>query len=278
MSAVAAVSPTALGVPGVENPEGLRIRFSKVGKVSWTSHRDVARMWERALRRSGLRVAWSSGFSPHPLLSFGLALPTGCSSMAEYLDVRLDLEEGEAESGFLVPRDVGPDGSQDRIAVAELPEVLSPLLPQGVDVQGTGWVLHGAVSLQQDVTSCSWDLEVLGVATDELAARVEQLLGAPSIIIRRERKGRTVEDDLRPSVRALSVVGGGAPRLRAELASHPRGVRPRELLDGLGPDLELARACRTHQWIERDGARWEPLMVSGQEPGADAPHAQERAS
>ena len=53
-------------------------------------------MWERALRRSGLPVAWSEGFSPRPLLSFGLALPTGGESLAEYLDVRLDLGRGPA--------------------------------------------------------------------------------------------------------------------------------------------------------------------------------------
>ena len=67
----------------------LRLRFTKAGKVRFTSHRDVARMWERALRRSRLPVAYSQGFSPHPLVSFGLALPTGCESHGEYLDVRL---------------------------------------------------------------------------------------------------------------------------------------------------------------------------------------------
>ena len=67
----------------------LRVRYSKTGKVRFTSHRDVVRMWERALRRSGLRVAWSEGYSPRPLLSFGYALPTGAESLAEYLDVTL---------------------------------------------------------------------------------------------------------------------------------------------------------------------------------------------
>ena len=68
----------------------VRFRFSKTGKIRFTSHRDVARMWERALRRSRLPVALSQGFSPHPLLSFGLALPTGCESLGEYLDARLE--------------------------------------------------------------------------------------------------------------------------------------------------------------------------------------------
>ena len=58
-------------------PIKVRFRFTKLGKIRFTSHRDVARMWERALRRSLLPVALSQGFSPHPLLSFGLALPDG---------------------------------------------------------------------------------------------------------------------------------------------------------------------------------------------------------
>ena len=52
----------------------IRIRFSKLGKVRFTSHRDVARIWERALRRAAVPVAYTEGFSPHPKLSFGLAL------------------------------------------------------------------------------------------------------------------------------------------------------------------------------------------------------------
>ena len=65
----------------------VRLRFSKLGKVRWTSHRDVARMWERALRRAEVRVAYSEGFSPRPKLAFGLALSTGHESLGEYLDV-----------------------------------------------------------------------------------------------------------------------------------------------------------------------------------------------
>ena len=47
----------------------VRLRYSKLGKVRWTSHRDVARMWERALRRAEVPVAYSEGFSPRPKLS-----------------------------------------------------------------------------------------------------------------------------------------------------------------------------------------------------------------
>ena len=139
-------------------PEGrrrLRLRFSKEGKIRFTSHRDVARMWERALRRSGLPVAYSEGFVPHPLVSFGLALPTGCESYGEYLDLRLEpAAPGE-----------GP--------VAGLPGVLSDLLPEGIEVQVAALVDDTEGSLQQEVGSCDWELEVLGVPGEELAERVE---------------------------------------------------------------------------------------------------------
>ena len=90
----------------------LRVRFQKLGKVRWTSHRDVARMWERACRRVQLPLAWTGGFSPRPKLSFGLALPTGAESVAEYLDLEL-----------------APDAVVD---VENLPARLSPALPAGV--------------------------------------------------------------------------------------------------------------------------------------------------
>lgn len=255
-------------------PWSVRFRFTKLGKIRFTSQRDVARMWERALRRSGLPVAWSEGFAPRPLLSFGLALPTGSESRAEYLDVRL--QGGHDE---LVPV---PQGRPEALA-----PVFSELLPEGLVVTAAAAVRVGRNSLQQEVTSCNWELEVLGLTAGELATRVERLLGAPSVVIQRERKGRTASDDLRPAVRSLAVggagsggaVGGEVPcRLEATLATQPRGVRPRELLEGLGAELRLARACRTHQWIEREGARWEPLDLSGRLPDPGAANAPERAS
>jgi radical SAM-linked protein len=256
-------------VPPDEQPSDkqrrLRLRFSKTGKIRFTSHRDVARMWERALRRSGLPVAYSQGFVPHPLVSFGLALPTGCESQGEYLDVRL----GAAASG--------------ETPVAELPAALTLLLPEGIGVQAAALVGAAEGSLQQEVESCDWELEVLGVSSEELRERVDNVLRAPVLTVRRQRKGREFDDDVRPAILALSVAGTHG-EVKAELATHPRGVRPADLVTALGADTAPGRACRTHQWIERDGARFEPLPLSGLTTGAaavqharrDLPHVRDR--
>ena len=105
----------------------VRIRFSKLGKIRFTSHRDVARIWERALRRATLPVAYTEGFSPHPKLSFGLALSTGHESLGEYLDVDLAADPGSVD-------------------IEGLPARLDPCLPIGLDVQVAAEIEPGTPS------------------------------------------------------------------------------------------------------------------------------------
>ncbi len=226
----------------------VRVRFQKLGKVRWTSHRDVARMWERACRRVRLPLAYTSGFSPRPKVSFGLALPTGAESLAEYLDMEL-VEDAEVDIG-------------------RLPELVTPALPVGVDATAAAVIEHGTPSLQEDVESCTWRLRLqphpAGVDTSQIVGRA---LASSSLLVERERKGQTSVDDVRPAILALEAVvtAGGETELEALLATRPRALRPPELLRALDPALDASWVCRTQQWIERDGLRVEPLAV--------APHA-----
>lgn len=230
----------------------IRLRFAKLGKVRFTSHRDTARMWERALRRLELPVAYTEGFSPRPKLAFGLALSTGHESWAEYLDVSLREE---------------PD-------LTSLPEQLSEQLPVGIDVTAAVVLEPGSPSLQEDVLSCTWRIEARGLEPAEAEDLVGAALAADELIITRTRKGKEVTDDLRPAILAVHTVGPttAGTSLEAELGVHPRSVRPAELLLALAPgssgrELEEGRVVRMAQWIWRDGARLEPLMA---EPAATA--------
>jgi radical SAM-linked protein len=223
----------------------IRIRFSKQGKLRWISHRDVARVWERALRRAEVPVAYSAGFSPHPRVSFGLALPTGAESLAEYLDVDL---EGQA---------------------APYPSRLTAALPSGMEVGGTAPLEPVDASLQHAVVACDWQIEVGGTGADSPGPAVQRFLDSPAVVVTRERKGHEVTDDIRPSVLELQADGPLLTcRLATQLDGQPRGLRPAELLTALGFDPAAARVLRTHQWIVRDGAWCEPV------PAVDAPARQ----
>src|SRR6202035_2508110 len=65
----------------------LVVRYAKRGKMRFASHRDVARAFERGVRRAGLPIAYSAGFSPHPKISYAGGAPTGVASEAEYLSL-----------------------------------------------------------------------------------------------------------------------------------------------------------------------------------------------
>ena len=235
----------------------VRLRYTKRGKVRWISHRDVARAMERAFRITQLPLAFSQGFSPHPLVSFGLALATGNESDAEYLDLVL----------------------AETIDLDALGASLSEALPEGIEVTGAAALVDRAPALQEAVTAVSWRIEI--EPTADASERIAAGLAAPTLVTTRHRKGRQVTEDVRPVVRSIvlrddvtmNTVGfatnpGGSAAdagrnssiLEMELNTQPRGAKPGEVLAAIGGLTEV-RALRTHQWIERDGARHEPLTA-----------------
>ena len=86
---MARVRPGEAANPAPPTVQRIRVRFAKRGRLRFLSHRDVARSVERAVRRAGIPVAHSHGFSPHPRLSWIGAAPTGAASEAEYLEIGL---------------------------------------------------------------------------------------------------------------------------------------------------------------------------------------------
>lgn len=222
----------------------IRLRSSKIGKVRFTSHRDAARIWERALRRARIPVAASEGFTPRPKVSFGLALPTGAESIAEYVDVELRRDVDLAD-----------------LDLVGLPARLSEALPRGFDVLVAAEREPGAGSLQEAVTSCTWELwsPLLG-ADDHVAAC--RLVDADQLLLERERKGKASVDDVRPMILGLRPTPSG-DRLIADLATVGRALRPAELAALAYPHVDPrdVRALRTHQWLEHDGGRHEVLSL-----------------
>jgi radical SAM-linked protein len=226
----------------------VRVKYAKQGKVRWISHRDVARAFERALRIEQLPLAFTLGFSPRPKVSFGLALSTGYESEAEYLD--LELSE---------PVDLEP-----------LPERLTAAMPIGLSVLDVVALADRAPALQEVVTAVTWQVEVTNedgspVPVELLRELVAGARSAPVLEVTQVRKGRASISDVRPAIRLIDVLDTEPATVEMELSTQPRGAKPSEVVAAIagarpdGPTLAIGRAVRTRQWIERDGARCEPL-------------------
>jgi radical SAM-linked protein len=213
------------------------LRYTKRGKVRWISHRDVARALERAFRIAALPLAFTEGFHPRPKVSFGLALSTGHESDGEYLDLV-----------FAEPVDL-----------ETLPESLTAALPEGMAITGAAALADRAPALQEVVTAVEWQVEVDGVDAEEMRHLVDVALGSAELLTQRRRKGRDVTEDVRPVIRRIDVTDHEPTTVVMELVTQPRSAKPGEVLAAIRGDLREMRALRTRQWIERDGARCEPL-------------------
>lgn len=238
----------------------LRLRYSKLGKVRFVSHRDGARLWERAMRKVNVPVAFTEGFTPRPKLGFGLALPTGAESVAEYVDVDLSRCAG------LDPAD--PSWDDWTVTTAD---ALSDALPSGMDVMTLAQRDPDSGSLQEQVTSTTWELTGPGIDPELLEPAIQRVLAADEILVERERKGRRRVDDVRPLIRGLAPDETGT-RMIADLVTIGRALRPAELAELAFPGIDGVdvRVLRTHQWIEVDGVRRDVLAVPDvpERPGA----------
>jgi radical SAM-linked protein len=161
----------------------VRVRFAKRGRLRFASHRDVARAFERAVRRAGLPVARSHGFNPRPRLSWVGAAPTGTASEAEYLEI----------------------GLTEPVSLSELVSELDAALPEGLDVLDAVQVGPGAPALADLIDATQWQVRLPGIDSGVLSASVEALLAEESVPVERITKSGTRPVDVRAALVSVSV-------------------------------------------------------------------------
>lgn len=235
--------------PSAPPVQRLRLRYAKRGPLRFTSHRDVARAFERALRRAGVPMALSQGFSPRPKVSWIGAAPTGAASEAEYLELAVVRE----------------------ITTADLVRDLDAVLPPGLDVLEA--VIATPGSLADRIDASAWRIEVTGVGVDELHAAVDTLLAAESVPVNRLTKDGERSVDVRPVLAAVEVhdsVSVSAPDHRygildVVVRQSTPAVRPDDVMNALRVVAALeppvpAKATRMAQGrLDNDGVLSDPL-------------------
>lgn len=190
----------------------LRIRYAKRGRLRFTSHRDFSRAFERAVARARIPVAYSSGFNPHPRISYAGAAPTGAASEAEYVEL----------------------GLRETVDPAATKAALDEVMPDGldlIDVVDTATSPKGA--LADLLTGSEWIID-LPTAPEEAAAAVEAFLGAEEVIVSRMTKKGLREFDARGAVvRLASAPRERGSRLELLLKHGTPTVRPDDVVTGL---------------------------------------------
>jgi len=215
------VSRQPEGPPPPPVVQKLRIRYAKRGRLRFTSHRDFARVFERAIRRARLPIAYSAGFSPHPKVSYAGAAPTGTASEAEYLEI------GLAEA-------TDPDQVRDTLDAA---------LPPGIDIVDVVDAADSpAKTLAELIEASRWSIELPGVSVAAAQKALDLLLAQTTAPVERATKDGTRTVDVRAALVTANVAltSANGPDPAAECArmdlvvQHATpAVRPDDILTAL---------------------------------------------
>lgn len=199
---------------GHESPvqQRLHITFGKYGALMYIGSLDMAKVWERVLRRADLPIFYSQGFSSRPRIQIAAQVPLGVTSECEILDLSL----------------------RQRL------ETLDGISEQIMAVSPDGLVVHGVIEVpvtmpapQTLIHSAEYRIQIAGVPSHIITERIHDILSRERIIVEQERNGRKSVTDFRPMIYALKLAEDD--NLYAQLATGERGnFRPHDLLDRMG--------------------------------------------
>ena len=184
--------------------------------MRFASHRDVARAIERGVRKAGIPVAHSAGFSPHPRISYSGGAPTGSASEAEYLELA-------------VTRRCEPDDAGRRLDAA---------LPDGIDVVEVVEVDGKSAGLALEASA--WEVALPGVTADAAERAVRAFLAQPRFEVQRLTSKGAKTVDVRAGIVSLTCTphtgtdpAAGCAILRMIVRQMTPVVRPDDLLAAL---------------------------------------------
>jgi radical SAM-linked protein len=197
----------------------LRVRYTKRGRLRFTSSRDFQRALERALRRADVPMAFSAGFHPHPKISYANAASTGTASEAEYFEIS-------------VTQRVDPDSV--RVALDEA-------LPPGIDVLTVVEAAPGALADRLEASDWLLEFGELDVATLRIA--LDTLLARDTADVTRMTKTGPRAFDVRGAV--LTAVVQSPEQARADLMATA------DTAAQLGPDHAISPDCAILRMVVR---------------------------
>ncbi len=233
--------------------------------MRFTSHRDFARAFERAVRRAEVPIAYSQGFTPHPKISYASAAPTGVASEAEYLEL-----------GLQAPADP-----------ADVARALDAVLPPGLDILDA--VTAGTGPLADRIDVSRWLIELPGVEEPTAEAAVAAFLAADEVPVERLTKQGRRRFDARAAVVSATLArpnrdsSGPCAILEVVIRHATPTVRPADVLRGLDVVSGLEppippRTTRLAQGVLTDAGDIADPLGPDKQSGADEQTVEETSA
>lgn len=187
----------------------VRIKFSKHGVVKFIGHLDFMRYFQKAIRRAGIDVTYSSGFSPHQIMSFASPLGVGHCSNGDYFDIEVNSHNGR----------------QDMI------DRLNQSMVPGVKVENIVALGDNAGNAMASVAAAGYTLEWKDgyEMPSNLEEAVSKFFGQESIIVTKQTKKSTLELDLKPGIYEIEATADSIYMLVD--ASSSGNIKPTLLLE-----------------------------------------------
>jgi radical SAM-linked protein len=222
--------------------------FSKGEDARWLGHLDLLRTFERAVRRSGLPVAFTNGFNPRERLAFANALPVGVTGAEEIASIEMSDE--------VVAEDV----------VTRMNKMLPPCLQlvwaNAIPDVGFRDLLNSYDrGCYEMVCECPEE-----VSTESLTDVIQELLASDSLTIQRTKEGRTKSVEVRPFIVDMEFISreGNRAIIRSTTKLGNDGsVRPVEVIGLIGvriPGVALRRAHRVRLESSKEASSQEELL------------------
>ena len=164
------------------------VKFSKTGTICYTSHLDIMRLFNRTIKRAGIKLAYSQGFNPHPKMVFAQPLSLGHTGLNEYIEIETTEDH---EPGYIA-------------------EKLSELMPPGLDIKGCERMAEGRKTLAAMTVAAEYMIEIpLAKSVDMSDEEIAEFYMSQDRIVtlkKQKKKKVPVEIDIKPMIRQLQVL------------------------------------------------------------------------
>lgn len=188
----------------------VRIKFKKYGPMKFIGHLDIMRYFQKSMRRAEIDIAYSTGFSPHQIMSFASPLGVGLCSEGEYFDIELSSHNGSEN----------------------MKNALNRVMVPGIEIVSIKELSDQNANAMACVAAAKYDISLKdGILTEKIKKQAEQFFNQSTILVTKQTKKNEISIDLKPHIYEYKVTENGF-KLFVD-ASSSGNIKPTLVMEAL---------------------------------------------